>query len=74
MCIRDRLHADARRWVAWTAPGYYSASPGGEDLFGWQLDRGLTRAADFFPGSRFRARYFRPELIAQVLALSLIHI
>ncbi|HOE43523.1 MAG TPA: caspase family protein, partial [Rhodoferax sp.] len=62
------LHADARRWVAWTAPGYYSASPGGEDLFGWQLDRGLTRAADFFPGSRFRVRYFRPELIAQVLA------
>jgi len=62
------LHADGKRWVAWTAPGYYSASPGGEDLFGWQLDRGPARAADFFPGSRFRARYFRPEVIAQVLA------
>jgi WD40 repeat protein len=62
------LHADGKRWVAWTAQGHYSASPGGEDLFGWQIDRGLSRPADFFPGSRFRSRYFRPEVIAQVLA------
>lgn len=61
------LHADGKRWVAWTGQGHYSASPGGEDLFGWQIDRGLSRPADFFPGSRFRARYFRPDVIAQVL-------
>ncbi|MDB5846846.1 MAG: peptidase caspase catalytic subunit p20 [Rhodoferax sp.] len=61
-------HADRRRWVAWTPQGYYAASPGGEDLIGWQLDRGPARAADFFAGSRFRAGQFRPDVIAQTLA------
>ena len=61
-------HADRKRWVAWTPQGYYAASPGGEDLFGWQINRGLSRAADFFPASRFRATYFRPDVIAAVLA------
>ena len=60
-------HADRKRWVAWTPQGYYAASPGGEDLFGWQINRGLSRAADFFPASRFRATYFRPDVIAAVL-------
>jgi len=61
-------HADRKRWVAWTPQGYYAASPGGEDLFGWQLNRGPSVAADFFPASRFRATYFRPDVVAGVLA------
>ena len=60
-------HADQKRWVAWTPQGYYSASPGGEDLFGWQVNRGAAVSADFFPGSRFRANFFRPDLITAVL-------
>lgn len=63
-------HADGKRWVAWTPRGFYAASPGGEDLFGWQMDNGPSRAADFFPGSRFRAGYFRPDVIAQVIGTS----
>ncbi|HSV55155.1 MAG TPA: caspase family protein, partial [Burkholderiaceae bacterium] len=62
-------HADRKRWVAWTPQGYYAASPGGEDLIGWHIDRGPLRAADFFAGSRFRANFFRPDVISQVLAL-----
>ena len=60
-------HADQKRWVAWTPQGYYSASPGGEDLFGWQINRGPAVSADFFPGSRFRANFFRPDLITALL-------
>ena len=60
-------HADRKRWIAWTPQGYYAASPGGEDLFGWQINRGLSSAADFFPASRFRATYFRPDVVAAVL-------
>ena len=61
-------HADRKRWIAWTPQGYYAASPGGEDLFGWQINRGLSSAADFFPASRFRTTYFRPDVVAAVLA------
>lgn len=60
-------HADRQRWVLWTPSGYYDASPGGEDLIGWHLNRGQDAAADFFPASRFRDRFFRPDVIDRVL-------
>src|ERR1700733_14566565 len=55
-------HADRKRWVAWTPSGYYQASPGGEDLIGWHLNHGKDAAADFFPASRFRSKFNRPDV------------
>ena len=57
----------SRAWVAWTPTGYYMASPGGEDLIGWHLNRGWNQTADFFPASRFRARFNRPDIVRLVL-------
>jgi WD40 repeat protein len=59
-------HTDRKRWIVWTPSGFFDASPGGDDLFGWHLNRGKDNAADFFPASRFRDRFFHPELIARV--------
>ena len=58
---------DGRRWVLFTPEGYYDASPGGEDLIGWHVDRGLDNAADFFPASRFRTRFYQPAAVGAVL-------
>ena len=60
-------HNDRRRWVLWTPEGYYDASPGAEDLIGWHLNKGPEQAADFYPASRFREVYYRPEVIAKLL-------
>lgn len=60
-------HADRKRWVLWTPSGYYDASPGAEELIGWHVNRGQDAAADFFPASRFRSRFFRPDVIDRVL-------
>jgi WD40 repeat protein len=60
-------HIDKKRWVLWTPSGYYIASPGGEDLIGWHLNHGKDAAADFFPASRFRDRFYRPDVTAKVL-------
>ncbi len=60
-------HNDRKRWVMWSPSGYYDASPGAEELIGWHLNRGKNHAADFFPASRFRATYYRPDVIAKVL-------
>lgn len=60
---------DKRRWVMWTPSGYYDASPGAEDLIGWHVNQGKDQAADFFPASRFRDRYYRPDVISKVLEL-----
>lgn len=38
-------HADRQRWVLWTPSGYYDASPGGEDLIGWHVNRLVQRGA-----------------------------
>lgn len=60
-------HADRKRWVLWTPGGYYDASPGGEELIGWHVNNGRDRAADFFPSARFRATYYRPDVVARML-------
>lgn len=61
------IHADQKRWVLWTPSGYYEASTGAEDLIGWHINRGKDQAADFFPASRFREQFNRPDIIDQIL-------
>lgn len=59
-------HTDQKRWVAWTPTGYYDASSGGEDLIGWHINHGEDTAADFFPASRFRGQFYRPDVITRI--------
>ncbi len=54
-------------WVAWTPQGYYAASPGGENLMGWHVQRGYDEMARFYPASRFREQFYRPDLIRRVV-------
>jgi hypothetical protein len=61
------VNSDGKRWVAFTPSGYYATAPGGEDLFGWQIDNGPDRAADFFPAIKFRDRFYRPDVVSLVL-------
>jgi hypothetical protein len=60
-------HADKKRWVLWTPSGYYDASPGAEEFIGWHMNNGSDEAADFFPISRFRRDYYRPDVVAKIL-------
>jgi caspase domain-containing protein/WD40 domain-containing protein len=63
------VNAKDRRWVAWTPKGYYMASPGGDDLIGWHVNRGWEEPADFFPVHRFRDQYYRPDVVRKALAV-----
>lgn len=58
---------ESKAWVAWTPQGYYSASPGGEELIGWHVNRGWEQPADFFPAARFRDTYARPDIVERIL-------
>lgn len=55
-------------WVAWTPQGYYAASPGGENMMGWHVQRSFNEMASFYPASRFRKRFYRPEIIRRILS------
>jgi WD40 repeat protein len=60
-------HADKKRWILWTPSGYYDASPGAEEFIGWHVNNGSDQAADFFPISKFRRDYYRPDVVAKIL-------
>jgi len=60
-------HADRKRWVLWTPKGHFDASPGADNLIGWHINRGKDQPADFFPASRFRSQFYRPDLAALIL-------
>lgn len=60
-------HIDQKQWIAWTSSGYYDAAVGSEDLIGWHINRGKAQSADFFPASRFRDTYYRPDVVERML-------
>ena len=54
-------------WIAWTPEGYYAASPGGENLMGWQVSNGPEQVGNFVPASQFRKSLYRPDVIKLAL-------
>ncbi|MBA4419235.1 MAG: hypothetical protein C0392_15225 [Syntrophus sp. (in: bacteria)] len=60
-------HKDKKKWVLWTPAGYYDASAGAEELIGWHVNNSPDIASDFFPISRFRTTYYRPDMIEKIM-------
>ena len=60
-------HPDNKRWVLWTPSGYYDCSAGAEDLVGWHINNGADREASYYPISKFRNTYYRPDVISNIL-------
>jgi WD40 repeat protein len=60
------LLPDKKGWVLFTTSGYYDASPGAEDFLGWHINNGPDKAADFYPASRFRDQFYRPDIIDSI--------
>jgi hypothetical protein len=58
---------DHKRWVIWTAGGYYDASPGAEEFIGWHLNNGRDMAADFFPVKQVSFFFHRPDVVVATL-------
>lgn len=65
--IAAQVIATNREWAIWTPPGFYDASFNGNNLFGWQINRGLEQAPDFYRADRFQATLERPNFIRKLL-------
>ncbi|MFM9103588.1 MAG: hypothetical protein ACKOPS_20555, partial [Cyanobium sp.] len=59
---------DRWRWILWTPEGFYDASPGGAELFGYHLNNGRDQAGSFISSAQLQQKFFRPDLIARRLA------
>ncbi len=60
--------SDQDEWAYWTPEGYYDASANGHTLFGWQVNRGLLAAPDFFRADQFRKNLERPDVMERLLS------
>ena len=63
------FHGSDGEWVAWTPSGHYTASPNGDKMVGWQINRGVNKAADYIEASQLRDKFYRPELVANAVRL-----
>jgi formylglycine-generating enzyme required for sulfatase activity/WD40 repeat protein len=59
----------ADRWIIFTPHGYYAASADAEKFLGWVIGRDSNRATDFFSVEQFRERFYRPDVVADVLTV-----
>ena len=57
------FHGNNGEWVAWTPSGYYTASPNGDKMVGWQINRGVNKAADYVSANQVRNHFYRPDII-----------
>jgi len=54
-------------WVVFSRSGYYNASARGDQHFGYHVNRGPGREALFLPSDRFKALFYRRDLVRAVV-------
>jgi len=60
-------HPDNKRWILYTANGYFISSEGGDELIGWHINNGADKAADFYPVKNYFTQFYRPDIVSEVL-------
>jgi WD40 repeat protein len=61
------FHGNNGEWVAWTPTGHYTASPNGDEMVGWHINRGVDRAADYVKAAQLREYFYRPDIVANAI-------
>lgn len=59
--------AKDNEWVIWTPKGFFASSANGEKYFGWIINRGMTHLADFYSAGQLFDKFYRPDLVREVL-------
>jgi WD40 repeat protein len=52
---------DDNEWVCWTPRGYFSCSSAGAQYFGWHINRGIDKLADFYEADQYFEILYRPR-------------
>ena len=58
-------------WICWTPNGYFNCSAEGDKYFGWHVNSGYDSFADFYPASQLFEKYFRPDIVSEVIRTGL---
>jgi WD40 repeat protein len=63
------FHGNNGEWVAWTPTGHYTASSQGDNMVGWQINRGVDKAADYVKAAQLAKQLNRPDIVADTVRL-----
>jgi WD40 repeat protein len=63
------FHGNNGEWVAWTPSGHYTASPNGDKMVGWQINRGADKTPDYIKADQLRHHLYRPDVIDAAIRL-----
>ena len=63
------FQAEDGEWVAWTPQGYYASSVNGDQMIGWQINRGVDKAADYANAAQLRKHFYRPDIVDNTIRL-----
>lgn len=64
------FHGTDGEWVMWTPQGFYTGSPGGGALVGWQINKGPDKAAEYVRGQQLRKQLNRPDIVERAIILA----
>ncbi len=64
------FHGRDGEWAMWTPQGYYTGSPKGGELVGWQINKGPDAAADYVRGVQLRKTLLRPDIVERAIVLA----
>jgi hypothetical protein len=55
-------------WVCWTPKGYFTCTSSGSQYFGWHVNRGINKLADFYAAEQYFEILFRPKQMQKSIA------
>ena len=56
-------------WVIWTPQGYYASSINGDNMVGWQINKGADKNPDYITANQVRKHFLRPDIITDAIRL-----
>lgn len=60
--------AEDNEWVCWTPKGYFNCTSTGSQYFGWHVNRGITKLADYYAAEQYFEILYRPKQMQKSIA------
>ncbi len=57
---------DGRDWIAWSNAGYYTGSPGADEMLGWHLNGSVEETPTFAAAWQYSQTFRRPEVVRNI--------
>lgn len=57
--------SDDGEWICWTPEGYFTCSSSGAEYFGWHINQGIHKLADFYTAEQYFDILYRPETLSK---------